>query len=384
MSNTVQFRTAPQSGPATVRQTDRRMHRTLSSSANTPLPDPVSNPNVMAAIRQHQQFIAQQQRQATMAQQAMGANGMGVNGMGANSTAVSIQLSPHQIERLRRANRQTSLHHQAQVAALMAQQHALQQQRLMQQQQHQQQAPATIPNANVAANLRRAGGIRRETVEKRPLHNLLQKHRSHRFEGNMNRGSTPRASMRHPHLRKNHTISEDFSDDTQLHKRRLIAVAGSCIEKDPEKSHASRTPQIQSIMDSMDSMDIELNQPSSQQAQEAQMKQMQSQQGGLSSAMDQDHSPAINAGANRRGPNGMKPMGPQPGQPTAPFGDQRFNPAMQRPNQGLLQAMLAGVSPEQRRQIINFSPEKLTELVRRWGLQQQQQARINAGQINPT
>lgn len=63
----------------------------------------------MAAIRQHQQFIAQQQRQATMAQQAMGANGMGVNGMGANSTAVSIQLSPHQIERLRRANRQTSV-----------------------------------------------------------------------------------------------------------------------------------------------------------------------------------------------------------------------------------------------------------------------------------
>lgn len=112
--------------------------------------------------------------------------------------------------------------------------------------------PATNPNARIAANFRQTRRLRRETVERPLLPHLLQKHRQHKFEGNMRTDSTSRASknksivpmLHHPHLRKNYTISEDFSDGAQLHQRRLIAVAGNWPNRETQKSHASRTPHM--------------------------------------------------------------------------------------------------------------------------------------------
>lgn len=126
-------------------------------------------------------------------------------------------------------------------------------------------------------------------------------------------------------------------------------------------------------------------QPSQAQLQaQAQMTQMQSQQSNMGGNMGPGQSPGmgtLNTPVTRPG-SGMNQMGVNQGmgQGNVQFGDQRFSQGMQRPNNQAYNAMLADLTPEQRQNISDISPEKVQEMTRRW--QMGRSAQMNMAQQN--
>lgn len=111
---------------------------------------------------------------------------------------------------------------------------------------------------------------------------------------------------------------------------------------------------------------------------QAQMK-MQNQQIGPGMATSQ--SPGMNTlNTPVTRPGGINPMGPQGmAQAGVQFGDQRFHQGIQRPNNAAFNAMLANMTPEQRQAINGLPQEKLTEVLRRWQSQRQEQMQAMNG-----
>ncbi|EHK15591.1 uncharacterized protein TRIVIDRAFT_196418 [Trichoderma virens Gv29-8] len=112
---------------------------------------------------------------------------------------------------------------------------------------------------------------------------------------------------------------------------------------------------------------------------QAQMKLQNQQQ--MAGGMATSQSPGMNTlNTPVTRPGGINPMAPQGmGQAGIQFGDQRFHQGIQRPNNAAFNAMLANMTPEQRQAINGLPQEKLTEVLRRWQSQRQEQMRAANG-----
>lgn len=298
------------------------------------------------------------------------------------SIFVRSRMTPQQLQEFQASGRDPAVFYYQQQAAnvLRTRQRQLQQQQGQQgqpqgqtqvqgqappmQQQHSQQA---MQHQNAMANAQGANGFNQfppsmESIKDQQLHGMKAQEAGQvvvpaSMTQAMNRGSQP--------------MGQTMSN--QQHPNQGV--------RQPQQ-----TPQQQQQGQNMQQRKMNQgSQPSPAQLQaQAQMTQMQQQPSNMGGAMGPGQSPGmgtLNTPVTRPG-SGMNQMvgGQGMGQGNVQFGDQRFPPGMQRPNNQVYNAMLADLTPEQRQQIGEFPPEKIQEMTRRWQLGRQNQ--MNMAQQN--
>jgi hypothetical protein len=149
-----------------------------------------------------------------------------------------------------------------------------------------------------------------------------------------------------------------------------------------------QTPQQNMKMQQMKMNQATQQSPAQIQAQVQAMKSMQgAPQGNMAGngGAPPSQSPAmdtLNTPSGRPQANMNQMMGHNMAPGGMPFGDQRFNQGIQRPNSLAFQQMLANMTAEQRAAVVGMPPEKLNEIMKRWQTLRQDPNGMNGAQAN--